>query len=258
MIVSQGSLRMQPKLLILGGTSEATSLAEIIVKHKIKATLSYAGRVARIAEQALPKRVGGFGGVEGLKTYLQTHEITHVIDATHPFAAQMSWHAYDACHTLQVPLLSLTRPKWQALANDKWQHVANMDEAAEALSGTARRVMLAIGRMHLARFYAHQQHFYLLRLVDAPTNPPEFADYEAEISRGPFTVEDDIVLLQKHRIDVIVAKNAGGAGASAKIEAARALGIEVIMIDRPALPETDSCHGPEEVLGWLSQNGAEF
>lgn len=245
---------MQPNLLILGGTSEATSLAEIIAKQAIKATLSYAGRVERIAQQPLPKRVGGFGGVDGLKTYLHTNHITHVIDATHPFAAQMSEHAFAACQTLNIPLLRLTRPEWQKMPTDNWQHVADMNAAVSALAGDARRVMLAIGRMHLAQFTQHQQHFYLLRLVDKPETPPQFADYVAEISRGPFTLENDIALLQTHHIDVIVAKNAGGAGAFAKIAAARQLGIKVIMIDRPILPKTEISHEPQQVLDWLKHN----
>ena len=251
MIVSQRELIMQPNLLILGGTNEATSLAKIIAKHQIKAIVSYAGRVERIAELPVPKRIGGFGGVDGLKAYIRAEQITHIIDATHPFAAQMSWNAAHACKALNIPLLALTRPAWQAQPGDRWQYVPDMDGAVRALDGAARRVMLAIGRMHLAAFTPHQQHFYLLRLVDPPEIAPAFRDYHTVISRGPFTTEDDVKLLKTHEIDVIIAKNAGGRGAVAKIDAARALGIDVIMIDRPELPERAECQTVEDVLMWL-------
>ena len=251
---------MQPNLLILGGTQEATSLAKIIAKHQIKATLSYAGRVERIAEQPLPKRIGGFGGVSGLTDYLKSEQITHMIDATHAFAAQMSWNAAHACQETGLPLLRITRPAWQEQDGDNWYHVADMQAAVGALAGKAQRVMLAIGRMHLRQFVCHQQHFYLLRLVDAPDTPPDFKHHMAIISRGPFTTEDDVALLKAHKIEVIVAKNAGGKGAVAKIEAARALGIKVIMISRPDMPQQDDfpllneTHNVDEVLRWLERH----
>lgn len=247
---------MQPNLLILGGTSEATSLAQIIAKQGIKATISYAGRVEHIKEQALPKRIGGFGGVAGLKAYLETQHISHVIDATHPFAAQMSWHVAEACRQLNLPLLALSRPPWTQVAGDNWQHVPDIAGAVRALDQPQRRVMLAIGRMYLADFIPHQQHFYLLRLVDAPEIAPDFSDYAVEIDRGPFTIEQDIALLQKHQIDLIVSKNSGGSGAAAKLAAARELGIEIVMIARPDLPKRAECHHPDEVLNWLSHNPA--
>ena len=116
-----------------------------------------------------------------------------------------------------------------------------------------RRVMLAVGRMHLAEFAPNPQHFYLLRLVDAPSSPPDFPDHHVLVSRGPFTAENDLALMQEHRIDLVVSKNAGGTGAYAKIEAARSLGLPVVMIDRPALPDRAELNDPAEVVAWVHQ-----
>ena len=254
-MINQGSLVMPHNLLILGGTTEASSLAQSISKTDIKATISYAGRVERIRQQPIPKRIGGFGGVSGLVSYLHEHQVTHVIDATHPFASQMSENAIAACREANVPLAAFTRPAWQAQAGDKWSHVPDIAAAAAALSQAPRRVMLAIGRMHLAAFYDQSHHFYLLRLVDAPEAELAFPNKVVEVSRGPFTTEDDKALMSHHQIDLVVAKNAGGKGAYAKIEAARALDIEVMMIDRPVISPRTELSSLPEVHHWLSAKG---
>ena len=248
---------MQTHLLILGGTTEATALAHHIAKTDVKAIISYAGRVERIRPQPIEKRIGGFGGVEGLARYITENQISHIIDATHPFAAQMSQNAYDACQKTQTPLAALTRPAWEQQPGDNWHHVADISgavEALEKLSDKKRRIMLAIGRMHIDQFTGLARHFYLLRLVDAPETMPDFTDFAVEVSRGPFTFDADKKLLELHHIDLVISKNAGGKGAYAKIEAARALGLEVIMIDRPNLPSRDELHSPEDVLNWLKKN----
>lgn len=244
---------MQPNLLILGGTAEASTLAQIIAKTEVKARLSYAGRVERPRPQPIEKRIGGFGGVDGLISYLKAEQITHVVDATHPFAAQMSKHAVQACRQMQIPLLALTRPAWTQTTGDNWRVVADLNAAADVLDQPARRVMLAIGRQHLPLFYSQPQHTYLLRLVDPPQTRLEFPDHILDISRGPFTTEADTALLKQHQIEMIVAKNSGGAGAYAKIEAARHLGLPVVMVDRPHLPDRAETHRPEAVLDWLGQ-----
>ena len=245
---------MQPNLLILGGTAEASALAQIIAKTQIKARLSYAGRVERPLPQSLEMRVGGFGGVAGLATYLRQEKITHLVDATHPFAAQMSRNALMACTQADVKLLALTRSAWTPRNGDNWTSVPDLDAAVICLDQPARRVMLAIGRQHLALFYAQQHHTYLLRLVDPPETKLAFDHHILEISRGPFTVAADTALMKTHQIDLIVAKNSGGKGAYAKIEAARNLGLPVIMIDRPVLPERAETDQPELVLNWLAQS----
>ena len=246
---------MQTHLLILGGTTEATALAHHIAKTDVKAIISYAGRVERIRPQPIEKRIGGFGGVDGLARYISDNQISHVIDATHPFAARMSHNAVEACHQTGTPLAALTRPAWVKESGDKWHHVPDINGAVQALDSmarTPRRIMLAIGRMHIDQFTCQPNHFYLLRLVDAPDEAPDFADYALAVSRGPFTFEADKALLEQHQIDLVISKNAGGKGAYAKIEAARALGLEVIMIDRPALPDRTELHSSEAVMSWLA------
>lgn len=214
-------------------------------------TVSFAGRVDRPVRQPLPQRVGGFGGVDGLADYLATHRVTHVIDATHPFAAQMSHNAAAACAKTGTPLVALTRAPWIAQAGDDWTHVADNDAAVAALTGPAQRVMLAIGRMHLDDFAPNPQHFYLLRLVDPPKATLRFPNYHVIVDRGPFRAESDQALMQQHEITKVVSKNSGGTGAYAKIEAARALQIPVLMIDRPTMPPRTELHDPVDVLHWL-------
>jgi len=241
--------------LVLGGTTEATALCRALSEAGMGGTISFAGRVARPVRQPLPQRIGGFGGVAGLVRYLKDHRISHVIDATHPFAAQMSAHAVLACAEAGVPLIALTRAPWHAGPGDAWTHVPGIPGAVAALSRPATRVMLAVGRMHLAEFAPNPQHFYLLRLIDAPDAALPFADCAIVQDRGPFSVEGDLALMRDHRIGLVVSKNSGGSGAFAKLAAARQLGLPVIMIDRPALPERREAHAPQEVLAWLAHSG---
>lgn len=243
---------MTPNLLILAGTLEATALARAVAEAGLKGTVSFAGRVERPVRQPLPQRVGGFGGVQGLHDYLHAHAITHVIDATHPFAAQMSHNAITACAQADVPLIALTRAAWQREDGDDWTHVPDIAGAVAALACPAARVMLAVGRMHLAEFAPNPQHFYLLRLVDPPKDTLPLPKTHVLVSRGPFTQADDTALMRTHDIGIVVSKNAGGTGAYAKIAAARALDLPVIMIDRPAIAARREVTTPAQVLDWLA------
>ena len=242
---------MVPNLLILGGTTEATALCKLIDAEGIAATVSFAGRVERPARHPVPRRIGGFGGVEGLEAYLAEHAVTHVIDATHPFAAQMSANAVAACARTHTPLIALTRAPWTVQAGDRWTHVPDIAGAVAALNTDPQRVMLAVGRMHLPEFAPNPQHFYLLRLVDAPDEVPDFPDHHILVSRGPFTAADDRALMEQFQITQVVSKNAGGTGAYAKIEAARTLDLPVLMIDRPHIRARREVTTPEEVLTWV-------
>lgn len=242
---------MSANLLILGGTTEASSLAKAVAKRKLKAVFSYAGRVNSPREQPIPQRVGGFGGVDGLAAYLRDNNITHVIDATHPFAAKMSWNAYNACTEAGVPLLAFTRPPWVAKAGDEWVHVSDMYGAVAAVSGTPKRVMLALGRLHMEEFAAAPDNHYVLRLVDEPKIAPKLPDHSVIVARGPFTTEADIALFKEQRIDMVVCKNAGGKGAEAKVHAARELGLPMVMIDRPDLPPRDEVATVKAVFDWI-------
>lgn len=249
---------MTPNLLVLGGTTEATALCRRLDAEGVRGCISFAGRVERPVRQPLPQRVGGFGGVAGLADYLRAERITHVVDATHPFAAQMSANAVAACKAADVPLIALTRAPWEQREGDRWQRVADIAGAVAALDRPASRVMLAVGRMHLSEFAPNPQHFYLLRLVDPPKEELPFPDYEVVVDRGPFTEEGDLALMRAHGIERVVSKNAGGTGASAKIAAARRLGLPVIMIDRPAIPPRTEAHCVDEVLRWLDHPATDL
>lgn len=243
-------------ILLLGGTTEASALARVLAERGFKARFSYAGRVDAPRPQPLPTRVGGFGGAEGLARYLVDEGITHLIDATHPFAARISANAVQAARMAGLPLLALTRPPWTAEAGDRWDSVADIAAAVAALAGPPRRVMLALGRMHLTDFAAQPQHHYLLRLVDPPSAPIPLPDHHAVIDRGPFGVDGDTELLRTHRIELVVCKNAGGEGARAKLVAARRLGLPVLMVQRPALPARAEAHDVAAALGWLERTAA--
>lgn len=246
-----------PTLLILGGTTEAGLLARAVARAGLTAIFSYAGRVDNPRPQPVPVRVGGFGGVAGLESYLRDHAITHVVDATHPFSVAMSRNAAAACAGCGVPLAVLGRPAWTRQPGDRWTEVGDVAEAAAALAGPPRRVMLGIGRMHLADFATQPQHHYLLRLVDPPAQPP-LPDCAVVVARGPFSLAGDTVLLRDHRIDLVVSKNSGGEGARAKIDAARALGLPVVMIRRPDPAAPRVFERPGQVLDWLAHPGADL
>lgn len=226
-------------------------MARALAEAGADAVYSYAGRTETPVAQPLPVRVGGFGGVAGLADYLTAEAITHLIDATHPFAAQMSRNAVAACAIAEVNLIALEREPWQAQEGDRWTHVPDLAAAVTALGMAPRRVFLAIGRQSLDAFAGAPQHHYLLRLVDPPTAPLPLPQTEAVIARGPFAVADDLALLQARRIEVIVAKNAGGAGAEAKLIAARELGLPLVLIDRPQVPDRQVVRAVGEVMGWL-------
>lgn len=238
-------------ILVLGGTLEASALARALAERGERAVLSYAGRVASPRAQPVPVRVGGFGGAAGLARHLRDHAVTHLVDATHPFAARMSANAVAAGADAGVPLLALTRPAWRPDAGDDWTTVPDMDAAVAALDGPPRRVLLALGRLHLAEFAVRPQHHYVLRLVDPPETPPPLPRHTVVVARGPFDVAGDIALLRAHRIDLVVCKNAGGTGADAKLHAARALGLPVLMVARPPLPARSEVSSVADVLRWL-------
>lgn len=245
------------RILLLGGTTEASRLARALCDAGLEAVFSYAGRTDAPVAQPLPVRVGGFGGAEGLAAYLRGEGISHVVDATHPFAAQMSRNAIAACKETGIPLIALERPAWTPGPGDDWQAVADTPSAVAALPQAPARVFLAIGKQTLAPFAAKPQHHYLVRLVDPPEMPLPLPQTSVVIARGPFDAAGDTALMRAHGITHIVAKNAGGVGAEAKLTAARALRLPVILIDRPALPPRNRAATVEEVMRWLSHAGTE-
>lgn len=218
----------------------------------MEAIFSYAGRTENPRSQPLPTRIGGFGGAAGLVAFLRSEAITHVVDATHPFAARMSANAVVACTATGTALMALERPAWPVQPG--WERVADIAAAVQALPEAPARVFLAIGRQHLAAFAVRPQHHYLLRFVDPPTHQP-LPMAEAVIGRGPFTPEGDKALMVRHGTDILVAKNAGGDAARAKLDAAGALGLRVILIDRPYIPPRPVAGQVGEVMAWLNHTG---
>ncbi|CAN7721626.1 MULTISPECIES: cobalt-precorrin-6A reductase [unclassified Acidovorax] len=240
-------------VLLLGGTSGASQLAQALQQARIPAVFSYAGATQAPVAQPVPTRCGGYGGVQGLAQFIRGQGITHVVDATHPFAAQMSRNACAACEATGTPLLALERAPWQAEATDRWVDVPDMAAAAQALPHEPARVFLAIGRKQLDAFAGQARHHYLLRLVDAPApGSLPLADTTVVLGRGPFSAGHDQAMLQAHGITWLVAKNAGGEATRGKLLAARALGLPVVMVQRPPLPPRPRTEEVDAVLHWIA------
>ncbi|MEV6135572.1 cobalt-precorrin-6A reductase [Nocardia sp. NPDC051990] len=224
------------KTLILGGTREAREIAHIASGERgFDIVSSLAGRVRDPLLPAGPVRIGGFGGVEGLRKWLADNEIAVVIDATHPFAGTISANAAGAATDLGLPLLHVRRPGWSEQPGDRWIRVPDLDAAAQQVSELGERVFLTIGRQGVAAFAGLANQWFLIRAIDPPTGalPPH---HGLLLARGPFSPADEQRLLTRHRIDVLVTKDSGGDQTAAKLDAARSAGLPVVVIDRPELP----------------------
>ncbi|HEV3158064.1 MAG TPA: cobalt-precorrin-6A reductase [Candidatus Baltobacteraceae bacterium] len=241
------------RLLILGGTGDARQLAHRLSDISgIVAISSLAGRVAQPTLPNGPVRVGGFGEVAGLVTYLRNERIDAVVDATHPFAANISRNAADACGELALPLIALLRPPWKAGDGDHWHDADDLVEAAEIAENLGRRIFLTIGRQGIAAFADCRKGWFLIRSIDKP-DPPLPSQHEILLQRGPFEVDEEIRVMRKHAIDVIVSKNSGGSATFAKIEAARVLGLPVVMIKRPRHPRVPAVKSVDSAFAWIEQ-----
>jgi precorrin-6A/cobalt-precorrin-6A reductase len=204
----------------------------------------------------VPYRVGGFGGIAGLRDFLAAGRIDAVVDATHPFAAQMARHAAVACRDLGVPRAVLTRPPWRAGDGDRWTAVRDVAAAAGALGAEPRTVFLTVGSLHLAAFAATPRHRYVVRTIDPPGSLAALPSHRLVLARGPFRVADEIALMRQEQVDALVTKNSGGTATEAKLVAAAALGIEVIMIERPAPEAGPSFESIDAVLAWIEAHRA--
>lgn len=245
------------KLLILGGTSEASALAGALATvPEYQATISLAGRTQNPALQPLPSRSGGFGGVEGLARYLEVNGIDALIDATHPFAAQISHNAEIAAQQTGTALLVIRRPAWQMQPGDCWIEAADLRAAAVALGRAPHRVLLTIGRKGLTPFVAAPWHHYVVRSVDAPAPVQLPPRAEVITARGPFAVDDECALLRDRRITIMVTKNSGGSATEAKLTAARRLALPVVMVARPPPPNAETVATVSEALAWLARRHA--
>jgi precorrin-6A/cobalt-precorrin-6A reductase len=242
-------------VLILGGTTEARRLAELLdadaARTALRVTTSLAGRVARPVPPPGAVRTGGFGGAEGMAGWLREHQVDALIDATHPFAGIIGFHAARAAASAHVPLLALRRPGWVPGEGDVWHPAADLAEAAALVPGLGRRVFLTTGRMGLAAFAGVGDAWFLVRSVDPPQGPRP-PHTEVLLDRGPFTLDGERELLRRHRIDVLVTKDSGGEATAAKLTAAREAGIPVIVVRRPPTQEGVPVETtPEAAVRWL-------
>lgn len=256
------------RVLILGGTTEARELAALLVgRHGVvlDVVTSLAGRTAQPVK--LPGRVrrGGFGGTAGLARYLKRAKIDLLVDATHPFAATVSQHAQAAATQTGVRLIVLERPAWTKQPGDRWIEVADAAAAAAVLPGLGRRAWLTLGGRDLAAFGAVPDLWFLVRQLDRSAAKPPLRRHKLIFGRGPFDVAAERALIAQHKIDVLVTKASGGTVMAAKLTAARAAKIAVVMIRRPALSNGEKINSPEgaaaavaHVLGLDATTGGRF
>ncbi len=248
------TLEAVARVLVLAGTTEATELAGRLTAEGHDVTSSLAGLTRHPVERPGQVRRGGFGGTDGLARYLTDEAIEQLVDATHPFAAVMPFHAAEAATGAGVAHCRLLRPPWTPLVGDRWHHTATLAAAAEALPALgAERVFLALGRQSLQPFAGSSGRWFLVRAIE-PLDAV-LPDAEVVLDRGPFDVDDEVALLTRHRVDTVVTKNSGGTAAEAKLVAARRLGLRVVMVDRPPQPAVETVATVGAAVAWC-QAGA--
>jgi len=257
---SAGRMANPIKVLLLGGTSEARMLAARLSEdERFTVETSLAGATENPLPVAGGSRRGGFGGAVGLADYLRAESVDAVIDATHAFAAAISRNAVEACEKVKIERLIVQRPPWSKTAGDHWIDVTDLSAAAEAVARQGSRVFLTIGRQDIAAFSACRDAWFLIRSIDQPKQPIELENYQLIQARGPFDLAAEKTLLETNRIDLVVSKNSGGADTYAKIEAARRLGLPVVMIRRPAPPPGTVVPSVDAAMAWLDERyGAVF
>jgi len=242
------------KLLILGGTAEARALAGIVSEADLDVDMvtSLAGVTAKAPDLPGRVRVGGFGGVSGLVDYLQTHGITQVIDATHPFATTMTAHAVQACLEAKVAYLRLERPMWELPTDTDVVFVPDACEAARLVARTSRAAFLTIGRKDLAAFYGLGEVKLLVRTLEEPEVDLDNATFVT--ARPPFALSDEVALMRAHQIDTLVTKASGGEATRAKLDAAAQVGARIVLLRRPPPPDAERVASPKEALAWVFKN----
>ena len=235
-------------LLILGGTSEGRILAEALANCP-DARIAMAGTTEHPEKQALPVHRGGFGGQAGLEAYLRSEGITAVLDATHPFAAQMTRHARAACDAEDVAYLQLLRPPWYPLPGETWTRVSDVSGAVGAI-GAGATVLWTAGRKDLQALGGLERARVIIRLVDPPQRACPLPRGKFIVARPPFSLPEEIALMRREKIDTLVAKNSGGGAGRSKLTAARQLGVRIILIERPAGPKDRVVETLDEAIAW--------
>jgi precorrin-6A/cobalt-precorrin-6A reductase len=242
------------RLVIVGGTGDALQLAaRARALPGLDVITTLAGRTREPNEIAGAVRIGGFGGEAGLVEYLQTEKIDLIVDATHPFAAQISWHVAGAAAKVGIPRSMLVRPAWERLPEDNWIEVENIEAAVKAIPASAERIFVTIGRQQLAPFAVLTDRWCLMRSIDPPDLSIPLPPGKLLLDRGPFSLDRERELLREHRIQAIVSKNSGGDATHAKIIAARELGLPVVMVRRPIVPAGEVVTDVAGEIEWLRQ-----
>jgi precorrin-6A/cobalt-precorrin-6A reductase len=243
------------RLLILGGTGEAAALARAVLARfgdDTEVTTALAGRTRHPGPIPGHVRIGGFGGAAGLAEYLGARRIDRLIDATHPFAAEISRAARLACNQMEVPRLSLLRPAWRRHPLDRWIEVDSLEAAAQIVGRVGRRALLTVGASEVAAFAPATGVRFVVRMIDQPRDPLPLRFHEIILGRGPFALPEERQLLQRHAIDVLVCKASGGAATEAKLIAARELSLPVIIVRRPPVERGLSVDTVDAALDWLA------
>ena len=240
-------------VLVLGGTTEARQLAELLADATdTRVVVSLAGHTTHPAPLPCPVRTGGFGGVDGLAAHLRAANVDVLVDATHPFSATMPMNAVAAAAIVDIACLRLVRAPWKRQPGDTWIDAADLRDAARRLvEHGARRVLLTTGRIDLAPFASLPDIHFVVRAVEEP-EPMPLLDATLIRGRGPFDVAAEEALLHEHDIDTVVTKNAGGP--DAKLVAARRANIVVVMVHRPPIHSDEHATTATEALTWLEQN----
>ena len=240
------------RLLILGGTGDAVELARQATNIPgVQVISSLAGRTIVPKSLVGAVRIGGFGGEAGLVRYLQTEQIDLLIDATHPFAAQISRNAAGAADRVGIPRLMLIRPAWTRSPEDNWIEVESVEAAVTAIPASAERIFVTIGRQQLAPFATLTDKWCLMRSIDPPDLSILLPPGKLLLERGPFNLERERELLREYQIQAIVSKNSGGDATYAKIIAARELGLPVVMVQRPIVPAGEIVTDVAGAMEWL-------
>ena len=248
------------KVLLLGGTSDAFDLAQYFFQlPTVNVITSFSGATKNPRVPAGKFRTGGFGGVEGLCRYLKEENINLIIDATHPFAVQITRNAIAAARVSEVPIVHLVRDAWHLTKQDAWCLVPNLQAAVDKLyelcDFKTQTVFLSIGRKDIEKFAKIKRAHFVVRSIEKPTMVDNFPNSVWIRGRGPFSYEEEYWLLKKRCISVLVAKNSGGISGKMKLKAARALKLPVIMIERPTPPNGEIATSSKDLIQLVMEKG---
>ena len=237
-------------VLLLAGTAEAKRIAWGLADSGLNVVASLAGATRDPEPLPVPTRIGGFGGEEGFRAYLAENAVTAVVDATHPFANRITARTARVCADLRVPYLQVVRPAWRPEEGDRWIMIDTAEEAASHIP-QGDCVFLATGRQTIPQFANLEGRRILVRVIDPPTEPFPFEGGEFVIGRPPFPVAREMALFEALGVQWLVVKNAGGQGGQAKLDAARALGLPVVMINRVSVPDAPFVETAEAAVAWV-------